>query len=57
MARRPSNSTPVGRIIVGDARTELSRLPPAAVDTVITSPPYLRLRNYQTDGQFESAWV
>lgn len=39
------------RIIVGDARQELARLPAASVDMVLTSPPYFLLRNYQVPGQ------
>lgn len=39
------------RIIVGDARQVLRRLPRESVDTVVTSPPYFRLRDYQHDGQ------
>jgi DNA modification methylase len=40
-----------GTIILGDALTELKRLPDKCVDCVITSPPYYLLRNYQIDGQ------
>lgn len=39
------------RVIVGDALTELRRLPSAVVDCVITSPPYFGLRDYQAAGQ------
>jgi site-specific DNA-methyltransferase (adenine-specific) len=39
------------RIIVADALAELRRLPAASVDMVLTSPPYFRLRDYQTSGQ------
>jgi DNA modification methylase len=39
------------RILVGDARKVLKSLPNGIVDTVVTSPPYFRLRNYQQDGQ------
>jgi site-specific DNA-methyltransferase (adenine-specific) len=39
------------RVAVGDAATELRRLPDASVDMVLTSPPYFRLRNYQVAGQ------
>jgi site-specific DNA-methyltransferase (adenine-specific) len=39
------------RLIVGDALTELRRLPDASVDMVLTSPPYFRLRDYQVVGQ------
>jgi site-specific DNA-methyltransferase (adenine-specific) len=39
------------RVIVGDARRELRKLPASSIDCVITSPPYFRLRNYQHPGQ------
>lgn len=42
---------PRNQIIVGDAARELRRLPDASVDMVLTSPPYFRLRDYQTEGQ------
>jgi hypothetical protein len=35
------------RILVGDVRTKLAEIPDASIDTIITSPPYFRLRNYQ----------
>ena len=41
----------VNRILVGDARAGLRRLPDHFVDCVVTSPPYFRLRNYQRAGQ------
>lgn len=37
---------PTNQILVGDARTTLAHLPEQSIDTVITSPPYFRLRNY-----------
>ena len=40
-----------GRVIVGDAATELARLPATSVDMVLTSPPYFRLRDYRVAGQ------
>jgi len=40
-----------GQIIVGDVRRVLRKLPAGSVDTVITSPPYFRLRNYQRIAQ------
>ena len=40
-----------GRIIVGDARTELAKLPAESVDCCVTSPPYWGLRDYGVDGQ------
>lgn len=39
------------QILVGDARTRIAELPSESVDTVITSPPYFRLRNYGHDAQ------
>jgi len=39
------------QILVGDARTILSSIPVASIDTVITSPPYFALRNYGTPDQ------
>lgn len=44
-------SLPRNRILPGDARTVLGRLPEHSIDCAITSPPYFRLRNYQRDGQ------
>lgn len=42
---------PTGQILVGDAVERLRQLPSRSVNTVITSPPYFRLRNYQAEGQ------
>jgi site-specific DNA-methyltransferase (adenine-specific) len=39
------------QVLVGDALERLGDLPSASIDTVITSPPYFRLRNYQVSGQ------
>lgn len=38
-------------IIVGDALTELRKLPSESVDCCVTSPPYWGLRDYDVDGQ------
>lgn len=38
-------------MLVGDARTEMRGLPDASVDTIVTSPPYFRLRDYGVHGQ------
>lgn len=38
-------------IIIGDALTELRRLPSESVDCCVTSPPYWGLRDYGVDGQ------
>ena len=42
------------RILVGDARTRLSVLPDASVQTVVTSPPYFGLRDYGVANQIGS---
>jgi site-specific DNA-methyltransferase (adenine-specific) len=52
----------LNQVLVGDATECLRDLPKASVDTVITSPPYFRLRNYQVAGQLGmeatiDAWV
>ncbi len=41
----------LGTILLGDARDRLRDLPPASVDTLITSPPYYGLRDYGVPGQ------
>lgn len=46
MSHLPSN-----QMLIGDVRRVLPTLPDASIDTVITSPPYFRLRNYESDGQ------
>jgi DNA modification methylase len=46
-----NNDLPTERVLVGDALDRLRDLPTASVDTVITSPPYFRLRNYGVQGQ------
>ena len=40
-----------GSILEGDALSILRTLPDAEVDTIVTSPPYFRLRDYGVDGQ------
>jgi hypothetical protein len=47
MTRVPRRNT----VLVGDVRDQLAGLPDASVDTVITSPPYVALRNYGMAGQ------
>lgn len=42
---------PGGEILIGDCREMLRTLPDACVDTCVTSPPYLGLRDYGVDGQ------
>lgn len=46
MSAAPTARLPLGQILIGDARTRLAELPPASIDTIITSPPYFALRNY-----------
>lgn len=43
--------TGTNQVLVGDALERLGDLPDDSIDTVITSPPYFRLRNYQVSGQ------
>ena len=38
-------------IICGDTLIELKKFPNNCVDTIITSPPYWGLRDYQIEGQ------
>lgn len=47
---RPS-AAPRGRVLQGDALQRLQSLPDASVDSIVTSPPYFRLRNYGASGQ------
>ncbi|MFH5207860.1 DNA-methyltransferase [Antrihabitans sp. NCIMB 15449] len=42
---------PADQLLVGDALKRLGDLPDSSVDMVLTSPPYFRLRNYDSDGQ------
>jgi site-specific DNA-methyltransferase (adenine-specific) len=45
------HSSKRNRILVGDVREKLQALPAESIDTVITSPPYFRLRNYGSQKQ------
>jgi len=42
---------PLGQVLVGDALEQLRRLPAASIDCVVSSPPYMNLRNYHMAGQ------
>jgi site-specific DNA-methyltransferase (adenine-specific) len=49
-------------ILLGDALERLREVPDRSIDTVLTSPPYFRLRDYAADGQlglesFVDDWV
>lgn len=48
---RRRNTLPRGTILQGDAVRRMSSFPDASVDSIVTSPPYFRLRNYGHDGQ------
>lgn len=50
MTRR-RGKLPRNQVLIGDTRELLDRLPADNVDCVITSPPYLGLRDYGHDGQ------
>jgi hypothetical protein len=39
------------RVLVGDVREQLTSLPDASVQCVVTSPPYWLLRDYGMKGQ------
>lgn len=42
---------PRNTILTGDALNRLRQLPDASIDSIVTSPPYFRLRDYGVDGQ------
>lgn len=42
-------------VLVGDAASSLSQVPDRTVQTVVTSPPYWSLRDYENDGQIGMA--
>lgn len=44
-------TAPRNMVLHGDALDRLRQLPDGSVDTVLTSPPYFRLRDYAADGQ------
>lgn len=41
----------VGKIICGDALVELRKIPAESINSIMTSPPYWNLRNYNIIGQ------
>src|SRR6185436_10885425 len=47
----PLANVPRNTLLVGDALARLRQLPDSSVDTVLSSPPYFRLRDYAADGQ------
>jgi site-specific DNA-methyltransferase (adenine-specific) len=42
---------PTNTVLIGDVRRRLADIPTSSIDTIITSPPYFRLRNYGEDRQ------
>ena len=44
-------SPPRNAILTGDALEHLRTLPDSSIDSVVTSPPYFRLRDYGAEGQ------
>lgn len=42
---------PRNQILIGDATERLRQLPDGQVDSIVTSPPFFRLRDYGVDGQ------
>ncbi|HSX65943.1 site-specific DNA-methyltransferase [Nocardioides sp.] len=49
MSRR--EAVPRGRVLNGNAFARLKELPDDSIDSIVTSPPYFRLRNYGHDDQ------
>jgi DNA modification methylase len=47
----PARQLPRQQVLLGDAARRLAELPAASVDTVVTSPPYFLLRNYDAAEQ------
>lgn len=47
----PRPLLPTGRVLIGDVLDRLSELPDDSIDSVVTSPPYFRHRNYLAAGQ------
>lgn len=50
-----SRPLPRNTVLVGDVRQRLAELPDSSVDTCITSPPYVALRNYGMADQIGAA--
>ncbi|KQV73880.1 DNA methylase N-4 [Aeromicrobium sp. Root344] len=46
-----ASTIPRNQILTGDALDRLRSLPDKSIDSVVTSPPYFRLRNYGVSGQ------
>lgn len=49
--KKPKTGLPTGRVLVGDAAKRLAEVSTASLDTVLSSPPYFMLRDYQVPGQ------
>lgn len=50
-----SRPLPRNTVLVGDVHARLAELPDASIDTAITSPPYVALRNYGMPDQIGAA--
>ena len=50
-SQKPVTRKGAGKIITGDARTELANLKSQTFQSCITSPPYWGLRDYGVEGQ------
>jgi len=48
---KPGSTIPTNTIFCGDALSTLSKLPSASVQTVVTSPPYWSIRDYNHESQ------
>lgn len=48
---KPITSIPQNQLLTGDAVDVVRSLPKACIDTVVTSPPYFRQRDYDSDLQ------
>jgi site-specific DNA-methyltransferase (cytosine-N4-specific) len=51
----PIDEVPIGALVRGRAETAIGLLPANSVQTVVTSPPYWSLRDYESDEQIGSA--
>src|SRR4051794_26332165 len=48
---------PINSVLQGDALEVLRAFPTACIDTVVTSPPYWALRDYEIEGQVGLEWT
>jgi hypothetical protein len=55
-AARLGNAIERVRVICGDSREELKKIPPASVDLVVTSPPYFGVSDYIKSQRLSMEW-